>query len=110
MEDSTNRMDPNEFKGFLLSISDRFRVGDLEKMKFLLEAHLPEGTLENVQMPFELFRRMMNARLLSLNNLYLLATCLQSAGRIDLSEEVRRLESKMTFATEVTGGKRNSRL
>ena len=62
MEDSTNRMDPNEFKGFLLSISDRFRVGDLEKMKFLLEAHLPEGTLENVQMPFELFRRMMNAR------------------------------------------------
>lgn len=96
----------NEFNAFLLSISDQFSEEDLKRMKFLLKTYLPERILENVQMPFELFDRMMSAGLLSLSNLDFLATRLQFAGRPDLSNEVKQLELKMTFATEVAGGKR----
>ena len=69
-----------------MSISNQLTTEDLDKMKFGLE--LPQGTLEDVQKPFELFRRMMNAKLLSAENRGQLASLLQFAGRFDLSKEL----------------------
>lgn len=74
------------FKTLLMSISNQLTTEDLEKMKFGLE--LPQGTLEDVQKPFELFRRMMNAKLLSAENRGQLASLLQFAGRADLSNKL----------------------
>ena len=69
-----------------MSISNQLTVEDLDKMKFGLD--LPQGTLEDVQKPFELFRRMMNAKLLSAENRDQLASLLQFAGRFDLCKEL----------------------
>ena len=74
------------FKKLLMSISDQLTTEDLERMKFGLE--LPQGTLEDVQKPFELFRRMMNAKFLSAENRDQLASLLQFAGRCDLRDEL----------------------
>ena len=74
------------FKKLLMSISDKLTTEDLDKMKFGLE--LPQGTLEDVQRPFELFRRMMNAKMLCAENRGHLASLLQFAGRLDLSNEL----------------------
>lgn len=74
------------FKTLLMSISNQLTTEDLDKMKFGLE--LPQGTLEDVQKPFGLFRRMMNAKLLSAENRGQLASLLQFAGRFDLSKEL----------------------
>ena len=74
------------FKKLLMSISNQLTTEDLDKMKFGLE--LPQGTLEDVQKPFELFRRMMNAKLLSAENRGQLASLLQFAGRVDLCNEL----------------------
>ena len=99
-------MDPNECNSLLLSISDRLTGGDLKKMKFLLKEKLPEGKLENLQLPFELFRLMMNAQLLSADNLGPLASLLESAGRSDLSIELMQHVSKLKSAHEGAQGKR----
>lgn len=72
------------FKKLLLSISDQLTTEDLDKMKFGLD--FPQGTLEDVQKPFELFRRMMNAKMLCAENRSVLASLLQFAGRFDLSD------------------------
>ena len=74
------------FKKLLMSISNQLTTEDLDKMKFGLD--LPQGTLEDVQKPFELFRRMMNAKLLSAENRGHLASLLQFAGRVDLCNKL----------------------
>ena len=74
------------FKTLLMSISDQLTSEELEKLKFGLD--LPQGTLEDVQRPFELFRRMMNAKRLSADNRGELASLLQFAGRIDLRNQL----------------------
>ena len=69
-----------------MSISDQLTTEELDRMKFVVK--LPQGTLEDVQKPFELFRRMMNAKLLSAENRVQLASLLQFAGRVDLRNKL----------------------
>lgn len=88
------------FKTLLMSISNQLTTEDLEKMKFGLE--LPQGTLEDVQKPFELFRRMMNAKLLSAENRGHLASLLQFAGRFDLCNELMQHRVSQFGPTEET--------
>ena len=86
------------FSSLLLSISDRLTGEDLEKMKFCLQ--LPEGKLEDIQRPFEVFRRMINVQSLSADNPGRLASLLESAGRIDLSKELLQYVCKLKSANE----------
>ena len=86
------------FKKLLMSISDQLTTEDLEKMKFGLE--LPQGTLEDVQKPFELFRRMMNAKLLSAENRGPLESLLKFAGRSDLSDQLMHRHMSQFSTTE----------
>ncbi|KAL9959363.1 hypothetical protein ACROYT_G032679 [Oculina patagonica] len=74
------------FKSLLMSISDQLKSEDLDRMKFGLD--LPQGKLEDVHKPYELFQKMINAKLLSEENRDHLASLLQFAGRIDLSKEL----------------------
>jgi len=57
-------------------------------MKFLLTDVIPGVKLENVQDPYEWFSRMVDAELLSPDNLYFLATLLSTDGREDLKREL----------------------
>ena len=56
-------------------------------MNFWLRDAIPAGELEKEQDPYELFFRMVNAELVSLDNLYFLATLL-SLVREDLLREL----------------------
>lgn len=76
------------FKAHLMSISNQLTSDDLNKMKFVLQDDLPKRKLEGVQQPYQLFSLMMEAKLLSANNLTRLAELLKSAGRMDLSNDV----------------------
>ena len=49
---------------------------------------IPAWELENARDPYELFSRMVNAELLSPDNLYFLATTLTSVYRLDVRDEL----------------------
>ena len=76
------------FKAHLMSISNQLTSDDLNKMKFVLQDDLPKRKLEGVQQPYQLFSLMMEAKLLSANNLTRLGELLKSTGRMDLSNDV----------------------
>ena len=68
-------------------------------MNFRLEDALSAGELEKAQDPYELFSRMVNAELLSPDNLYFLATLL-FVDREDLRRELfkdQQFEGKLTI-------------
>ena len=71
-----------------MSISNQLTSDDLNKMKFVLQDDLPKRKLEGVQQPYQLFSLMMEAKLLSANNLTRLGELLKSTGRMDLSNDV----------------------
>ena len=68
-------------------------------MNFLLEDYIPGTNLQKVERPYELFSLMVNAELLSPDNLYFLAAMLSSAHRQDLTHDLLRgqhVEGKLT--------------
>ena len=91
----------SSFKSRLMTISTQLTKEDLDNMKFVLEDFLPKGKLQNVQKPHELFSLMIEAGLLSEDNLSRLAEVLKSAGRLDLSNEL--LQVALSQAQPVEG-------
>jgi len=57
-------------------------------MKIRLGVFIPGIKLQNVKEPYELFSLMVEARLLSPDNLHPLGTALSSAGRQDLRKQL----------------------
>ena len=64
-------------------------------MKLRLEDSIPGTKLQNVKAPYELFSLMVEAKLLSPDNLYLLGEMLSSADRQDLRQQ---LEGELKIA------------
>ena len=62
---------------------------DLSEMKLWLQNAKPEMNLENVEAPYELLYQMVEAKLLSPDNLYHLDEMLSSAGRQDLRKQLK---------------------
>ena len=74
----------NPFVRKCLAILKQCTSKDLNEMKLRLQTDIPEMKLEKVEAPYELFCQMVQAKLLSPDNLYHFGEMLSSAGRQDL--------------------------
>ena len=77
------------FERKCLTILKQCTREDLKKMKGLLQGVLPNSKLQKVQEPWELFYLMVDAKLLSPDNLSHLDDMLSSAGRQDLRQQFK---------------------
>ncbi|XP_015780144.1 PREDICTED: uncharacterized protein LOC107358031 [Acropora digitifera] len=73
------------FNSCLLSISNQLTREDLKKMKFVLLDCIPQGKLQSVGEPYELFSLMMEHELLAKDNTDLLSELLKSTGKMNLN-------------------------
>ena len=92
-------LDWDAFEPKCLTILKQSNREDLNQMNFLLEDYIPGTKLQKVERPYELFSLMVNAELLSPDNLYFLAAMLSSAHRRDLTHDLLRgehVEGKLT--------------
>jgi len=71
-----------------LAILKQCTSKDLNEMKLRLQTDIPEMKLEKVEAPYELFCQMVEAKLLSPDNLYHFGEMLSSAGRQDLRQQL----------------------
>ena len=75
-------LDP--FQKLLERLSQEIEEEQLESLKFLLENHIPAGTLEKCKTARKLFKCMKQKGLLGYNNLDFLEALLTEAQRLDL--------------------------
>ena len=76
------------FERQCLTILEQCTSEDLNKMKRWLERYLLDSKLQKVEEPSELFSLIVEAELLSPDNLHSLATALSSAGQQDLRKQL----------------------
>ena len=76
------------FERKCLTILKQCTSEDLNKMKWWLQGYLPDSKLQKVEEPSELFSLMVEAGLLSPDNLHVFAKALSSAGRQDLRKQL----------------------
>ena len=88
-------LDP--FQTFLEHLSCEIEEEQLEDLKFLLEKHIPAGTLEKCRTPRTLFRCMKQKSLLGYNNLDFLEELLTQVQRLDLVEKVKDFKLQPTM-------------
>ena len=91
---SESSFDP--FQTFLERLSQEIEE-QLESLKFLLEKHIPAGTLEKCTTPRKLFKCMKQKSLLGYNNLDFLEDLLKVAQRSDLVEIVEDFKRQPTM-------------
>ena len=72
-----------------LAILKQCTSKDLNEMKLRLQDAIPEMKAEKVEAPYELFSLMVEAKLLSPDNLSHLDEMLSSAGRQDLRQQFK---------------------
>ena len=88
-------LDP--FQTFLERLSQEIEEEQLESLKFMLETHIPAGTLEKCKTARQLFKRMKQQSLLRSNNLDFLERLLTEAKRSDLVEIVKDFKGQPTM-------------
>ena len=88
-------LDP--FQTFLERLSQEIEEEQLESLKFMLETHMPAGTLEKCKTARQLFKRMKQQSLLRSNNLDFLEQLLTEAQRSDLVEIVKDFKRQSTM-------------
>lgn len=77
-----------------MSISKKLDDEDLKNMKFIVGEHIPNGDLERVNRPIDLFNLMMKREMLSERNLDPLAQLLLDVGREDVYGKVQQMKGK----------------
>lgn len=77
-----------------MSISKQLDDEDLKDMKFIVGEHIPNGDLQRVNRPIDLFNLMMKSEMLSERNLDPLAQLLIDVGREDLYRKVQQMKGK----------------
>ena len=77
------------FGAELVSISRALSCDDLKHMKFIMGEYLPNGNLQSVKLPIELFDLMMKLEMLSETHLAPLAQLLTDVKRKDLSSKLQ---------------------
>ena len=88
-------LDP--FQTFLERLSQEIEEEQLESLKFMLDNHIPAGTLEKCKTARQLFKRMKQQSLLRSNNLDFLERLLTEAKRSDLVEIVKDFKRQPTM-------------
>ena len=88
------------FQMFLERLSQEIEEEQLESLKFMLENHIPAGTLEKCKTARQLFKCMKQQSLLRSNNLDFLEQLLTDAQRSDLVEIVKDFKRQPTMETD----------
>ena len=94
---ATSRCFLDRFQTFLERLSQEIEEEQLESLKFMLENHIPAGTLEKCKTARQLFKRMKQNSLLGYNNLNFLEGLLTEAQRPDLAEIVKDFKLQPTM-------------
>ena len=84
----------------LYRISNELRGLDLQNLKHLCHGRIPLGELEKAQSSTDLFRAMLQKRLIKPGNLSFLANLLNQIGRADLSGKINTSGGDVTMQTE----------
>ena len=80
--------DERETNLLLYRISNEMRAYDLQNFKHLCHGQIPLGELEKAQTSNDLFRSMLQKRLIQPGNLSVLANMLTKIGRADLAAKI----------------------
>ena len=80
--------DERETNLLLYRISNEMRAYDLQNLKHLCHGQIPLGELEKAQTSNDLFRSMLQKRLIQPRNLSVLANMLTRIGRADLAAKI----------------------
>ena len=90
-------MDPviDPFRSLLLSIANDCSDDDFTNMKFLCEGCIPEGRVDAIATPQQLFTELMHECYLNSDKKHFLASLLFHIGRHDLRNRLLGKEGKM---------------
>jgi len=97
---SERMADDKETNIILFRISNELRLFDLQNMKHLCHGRIPLGELEKAQTSNDLFRIMLQKRLIKPGNLNFLEDLLNQVGRADLASKIQTSGGDVTMQTE----------
>ena len=81
-------MESNNFKTFLLRLSDHITERKLSELKYLCSDYIPEGDLEKISSPLDLFRELQRRQMIGIDNLSFLQELLSDVMYIQLANKV----------------------
>ena len=84
----------------LYRISNEMRLHDLQNLKHMCHGRIPLGELEKAQTSSDLFRIMLQKRLIRPGNLTFLEDLLNQIGRADLGGKIQTSGGDATMQTE----------
>lgn len=81
-------MESNSYRTFLLQISDHITEGKLRQLKYLCSDDIPEGDLEMIRSPLDLFRQLERREMIGIDNLSFLQQLLSDVACVQLAKKV----------------------
>ncbi|XP_020604805.1 uncharacterized protein LOC110043668 isoform X2 [Orbicella faveolata] len=81
-------MESNSYRTFLLQISDHITEGKLRQLKYLCSDDIPEGDLEMIRSPLDLFRQLERREMIGIDNLSFLQQLLSDVTCVQLAKKV----------------------
>ena len=84
----------DSFRALLLSISQELTTRNFDDMKFTCDGQIPDGILEKLTRPIDLFTELEHRDLLSENNKDFLAETLLEIGRQELARKLMGMNEK----------------
>ena len=81
-------MERNNFKTFLLRISENITEEKLRQLKYLCSDDIPEGDLEKISCPLELIRDLERRQKIGIDNLHFLQNLLLDVRCVQLANKV----------------------
>jgi len=100
-------MESNNFRAFLLRISDHITEEKLRQLKYLCSDEIPEGDLENISSSLDLFKDLQRRQIIGIDNLSFLkqllsdVTCFQLASEVD--DFITRREVQLLYLEKQRG-------
>lgn len=85
---------PDSFRVLLLHIAQELTTRNFEEMKFACDGEIPDGVLEKLPRPLDLFTELENRDLLSDTNRDFLAKLLLQVGRQKLARKLLGMNEK----------------
>ena len=85
---------PDSFRALLLNISQELTTRNFEDMKFACEGKIPDGVLERLSRPIDLFTELEHRELLTENSKDFLAGVLLQIGRQKLARKLSGMKEE----------------
>lgn len=95
-------MSRQNFRSFLVSISERLKDDDLRKLKFLCEDEIPAGKLSRIKEPIDLFDALIGKGKLAKHDTSLLENLLKDVGHDALCQKVQEYNAQGRFNSTIS--------